>query len=200
MARPLVSWMRWTAGVLLTLIALWVATIGLILLEGSRPKLRKADAILVLGAAQYNGKPSPVFKARLDHGITLHLQGYAPYLVLTGGVGRRDTLSEGEVARRYALHKGVSESAILVERVGVTSRESVQGAARIMQAHGLHSALIVSDSYHMLRVQLLARRAGIEPYCAPTPNSPIDRAPQQRWHYVLRESLLFPATALFSRR
>ena len=200
MARALASWFRWTFGVLLTIAALWVATVGLILLEGGRPKLRKADAVLVLGAAQWNGKPSPVFKARLDHGIDLHLKGYAPYLVLTGGVGRGDTLSEGEVARRYAIHHGVSDSAILVERVGVTSRESIQGAASIMQMHGLHSALVVSDSYHMLRVQLLARRAGIEPYRAPTPNSPIDRAPQQRWHYVLRESVLFPATALFGRR
>ena len=200
MARALLSWIRWTAGVVLLLTALWGATVGLILLEGSRPKLRKADAVLVLGAAQYNGKPSPVFKARLDHGINLHLHGYAPFLVLTGGVGRGDTLSEGEVARRYALQHGVGESAILVERVGVTSRESIQGAANLMHMHGLRSALIVSDSYHMLRVQLLARRAGIEPYRAPTPNSPIDRAPQQRWHYVLRESVLFPATALFGRR
>jgi uncharacterized SAM-binding protein YcdF (DUF218 family) len=199
-ARAQRSWLRWTVGVLLTLAALWGATVGFILLEGSRPKLRKADVVLVLGAAQYNGKPSPVFKARLDHGIDLHLQGYAPFLVLTGGVGRRDTLSEGEVARRYALLRGVREESILVERAGLTSRESIQAAANIMQAHGLHSALIVSDSYHMLRAQLLARRAGIEPYRAPTPNSPIDRAPQQRWHYVLRESVLFPATALFGRR
>jgi uncharacterized SAM-binding protein YcdF (DUF218 family) len=193
-------WLRWVTGVVLTVAALWVATVGLILLEGSRPKLRNADAILVLGAAQWNGKPSPVFKARLDHAINLHKQGYARVLVLTGGVGRRDTLSEGEVARRYALQRGVSDSTMLVDRVGVTSAESIRAAAQLMKAHGLHSALIVSDSYHMLRVQMLARRAGIVPYRAPAPNSPIDRAPQQRWHYVLRESVLVPATALFGKR
>jgi uncharacterized SAM-binding protein YcdF (DUF218 family) len=198
-ARPLLSWLRWTAGVLLTLAALWAATIGFILLGGSRPNLRKADVVLV-SAPRSTAEAITGFQSALDHGIDLHLKGYAPFLVVTGGVGRRDTLSEGEVARRYALQRGVRAESILVERTGLTSRESIMAAANLMQAHGLHSALIVSDSYHMLRAQLLARRAGIEPYRAPTPNSPIDRAPQQRWHYVLRESVLFPATALIGRR
>jgi uncharacterized SAM-binding protein YcdF (DUF218 family) len=176
------------------LVVVWAATVGLILAAGARPVLRKADAILVLGAAQYNGRPSPVLQARLDHALSLYKKHLAARLVFTGGVGVGDTVSEGEVARRYSMKQGVPANAILVERQGVTSAESVSAAAALMRANGLQSALIVSDSYHMLRLELLARRAGILPYRAPA-RTPIDKSPR-RWRYVLRESMLFPATAL----
>lgn len=176
-------------------LALWVVTILLILYTGSRPVIKPADAILVLGAAQYNGRPSPVFKARLDHALQLYHDGFAGMLVFTGGVGAGDTLSEGEVARRYAMRHNVPAEHILVERHGVTSAQSVAAAAAIMRAKGLRRALVVSDSYHMLRLELLARRAGIVPFRAPAA-SPIDRARRQRVRYVLRESALFPATVL----
>ena len=172
----------------------WASTVGLILAAGSRPVLRHADAILVLGAAQYNGRPSPVLPARLDHAIGLYKKRLAPRMVFTGGVGVGDTLSEGEVARRYAVKQGVPDSAIMVERRGQTSAESVSAAATLMRSNGLKSALVVSDSYHMLRLELLTRRAGIQPYRAPA-RSPIDKS-KNRWRYVLRESVLFPATAL----
>jgi uncharacterized SAM-binding protein YcdF (DUF218 family) len=174
---------------------LWALTFGLVLLAGSRAQLHKADAIMVLGAAQYNGRPSPVLQARLDYALDLYVRGFAPRLLFTGGVGRGDTLSEGEVARRYALNHGVPDSAILVERQGVTSAQSVRAAAALMRASGMHRALIVSDRFHMLRLDLLARRAGIRPYAAPTPVSRIDKAPVW-WRFVLRETVLFPATAL----
>lgn len=175
-------------------VILWAGTVGLIMAAGATPVLKQADAIIVLGAAQYNGRPSPVFKARLDHAITLYQRQLAPKMVFTGGVGVGDTLSEGEVGRRYAIKQGVPEEAILVERKGVTSAESVASAAALMREGGLHTALVVSDSYHMLRVELLARRAGIRPLRAPAP-TPIDRS-SSRWRYVVRESMLFPATAL----
>jgi uncharacterized SAM-binding protein YcdF (DUF218 family) len=175
-------------------VVIWAGTVGLILLAGARPVLQKADAIVVLGAAQYNGRPSPVLKARLDYGISLYNKKLAARMVFTGGVGVGDTLSEGEVSRRYAIKQGVPPEAILVERKGVTSAESVAEAAALMRANQLKTALIVSDAYHMLRVELLARRAGIQPYRAPAP-TPIDKS-KNRWRYVLRESAIFPATAL----
>ncbi|HEX6063537.1 MAG TPA: YdcF family protein [Longimicrobiales bacterium] len=176
-------------------LVIWAMSVLLILYTGARPVIREADAILVLGAAQYNGRPSPVLKARLDHAIDLFDQGLAKTMVFTGGVGAGDTVSEGEVARRYALKRDVPASAILVERHGLTSAESVAAAAALMRAKGLRSALVVSDSYHMLRLELLVRRAGIRPYRAPAA-SPIDRARRTRLRYVLRESVLFPATAI----
>lgn len=175
-------------------VTIWVATVALILLAGATPVIRQADAIVVLGAAQYNGKPSPVLQARLDYGISLYNKKLAPRMIFTGGVGVGDTLSEGEVSRRYAEKMGVPASAIMVEREGVTSAESVAAAAALMRDAKLRTALVVSDSYHMLRVELLARRAGIQPYRAPAP-TPIDKS-RNRWRYVLRESAIFPATAL----
>jgi uncharacterized SAM-binding protein YcdF (DUF218 family) len=189
------TWIALIGWLVIGAVAIWVTTILLILYAGSRPVIRKADAILVLGAAQYNGRPSPVLKARLDHAIDLFHKGLAKQMVFTGGVGAGDTLSEAEVARTYALRHDVPASAIMVERHGVTSAESVGAAAALMREKGLGSALVVSDSYHMLRLELLVRRAGIRPFRAPA-SSPIDRARRQRVRYVLRESVLFPATVL----
>ena len=196
MKRTLVLLLAALAG----LAAFWFASIGAIWLAGRRPALRHADAIVVLGAAQYNGRPSPVFKARLDHALALFRQRRADRLIVTGGVGQGDTLSEGEVARRYAIENGVPDSLILVEREGATSAASIEAAAALMRQAGLASALLVSDSYHMLRLELLARRAGIRPYRAPAPEAPIERdAATFRW-YILRESLLLPAAAVLGGR
>lgn len=185
---------------LVAVAVLWIAAVVLVVAAGAWPQLRTADAILVLGAAQYNGRPSPVLEARLQHALDLYRRGYARRLIFTGGVGQGDTLSEGEVSRRYARAAGVPDSVILVERQGVTSAQSMGAAAALMHANGLRTALIVSDSYHMLRLDVLARRAGIRPYRAPTPGAPIDRARSTKWQYVLRESILFPATALLGGR
>lgn len=182
-------------------IALWLVAVALVIIAGEWPNVRRADAILVLGAAQYNGRPSPVLQARLDHALDLYDRGLAPRLIFTGGIGAGDTLSEAEVSRRYAVRHGVAESAILVERQGVTSAQSVGAAAALMRAEGLGTALVVSDSYHMLRLELLVRRSGIRPYRAPAANAPIDAGTRQtRWRYVLRESVLFPATAVLGGR
>lgn len=192
--------MRLLFGLLAGVVLLWLASLGLVLAAGARPELREADAIVVLGAAQYNGRPSPVFKARLDHALALYRQGLAPRLVFTGGVGVGDTVSEAEVARRYALAQGVPDSVILTERVGRTSAESIAGAAELLRERNLRTALIVSDSYHMLRTELLARRSGIQPLRAPAPEAPIDRTAATRWRFILRESVLFPAAVVLGAR
>jgi uncharacterized SAM-binding protein YcdF (DUF218 family) len=192
---------RATAVLVVSAFVLWLLGLGMIVAAGAWPSARTADAILVLGAAQYNGRPSPVLRARLDHALDLHDRGLAPWLIFTGGVGVGDTLSEAEVSRSYAIRHGVPDSLILIERHGVTSAQSVGAAAALMRAHGMESALVVSDAYHMMRLELLVRRAGIQPYRAPAPDAPIDRATRQtRWRYVLRESLLFPATAILGGR
>jgi uncharacterized SAM-binding protein YcdF (DUF218 family) len=200
--RPALRAVGRAAGILvLSVVLLWVMAIAVIVAAGAWTTEREADAILVLGAAQYNGRPSPVLRARLDHALDLHDRGLAPRLIFTGGVGVGDTLSEGEVSRRYAISHGVPDSLILVERQGVTSAQSVGAAAALMRANGMETAIIVSDAYHMMRVELLVRRAGIKPYRSPAPDAPIDRATRQtRWRYVLRESVLFPATAVLGGR
>jgi uncharacterized SAM-binding protein YcdF (DUF218 family) len=191
-----------TAGIIaVSVVLLWLLSVASVLAAGAMPAERPADAILVLGAAQYNGRPSPVLRARLDHALHLHGRGLAPILIFTGGVGAGDTLSEAEVSRRYAVRAGVPDSLILIERAGETSAQSVGAAAALMRAHGLTTALVVSDSYHMMRLDLLVRRSGVRPLRAPAPDAPIDQGPRQtRWRYVLRESVLFPATAVLGGR
>jgi len=192
---------RVTAGLLLSAVLLWLLSVAVVIVAGAWPTTRQADAIVVLGAAQYNGRPSPVLQARLDHALDLYDRGLATRLIFTGGTGVGDTVSEAEVSRRYALSHGVPASAIMTERDGLSSAQSVRAAAALMQSAGLESALIVSDSYHMMRLELLARRSHIVPYRAPAANAPIDAASRaRRWEYLLRESVLFPATAVLGGR
>ncbi len=193
-------WVRAFFAAIGAVIALWGFTVLLVIVAGARAQLRKADAIMVLGAAQYNGHPSPVLRARLDYAIDLWRAGWAPRLVMTGGIGRRDTLSEAEVARRYAVARGVPDSVVYAEQNGVSSALSVRDAAAIMRGLHVRRALVVSDAFHMLRLELLALRSGIRPYAAPTPMSRIESDPEARWRYVLRESIAFPPTALLGGR
>ena len=192
---------RFAAGALVSGILLWIVSIAAVIIAGEWSNTRPADAIIVLGAAQYNGRPSPVLQARLDHALDLYHRGLASHLIFTGGTGAGDTVSEAEVSRRYALERGVPAAAIMVERDGVTSAQSVRAAAALMRSADLRSALLVSDSYHMMRLELLARRSHIEPLRAPAANAPIDLSSRRtRWEYVLRESVLFPATAVLGGR
>ena len=159
---------------------------------------RPADAIVVLGAAQYDGKPSPVLRARLDHGIALFRQGLAPRLLVTGGRGEGDTTTEAAVGRRYAMRHGVPSRAILVEDVGRTTDESMDGVARLMREHRLRHAVLVSDPFHMLRLDILARRHGIRAWTSPTRTSPIGTSSAEAWQYMLAESMKVPAALVLT--
>jgi uncharacterized SAM-binding protein YcdF (DUF218 family) len=141
---------------------------------GSHDDRRKADAIVVLGAAQYDGRPSPVFQARLDHAVDLYEAGFGRYLVVTGGKAVGDRTTEAATARAFALSRGVPASAILVEDRGRTTLESLHAVAGLLREHRLGSAVFVSDRTHMLRVLRIARDQGISAYGSPTATSPTD--------------------------
>ena len=176
----------------------WLFGLGAVLVRGRMDQARPADAIVVLGAAQYAGRPSPVLKARLDHGIALFKKGLAPRLILTGGRGVGDTTTEAAVGRRYAIKHGVPASAILIEDVGRTTDESMDGVAAIMRKAGLRRAVLVSDPFHMLRLDILARRHGITAWTSPTRTSPIEANSVETWQYVLAESMKVPAALLLT--
>jgi uncharacterized SAM-binding protein YcdF (DUF218 family) len=143
--------------------------------QGGRDEARDADAIVVLGAAQYNGTPSPLFEARLDHAVKLYKDGIAPIFVVTGGKGRpRDTTTEAEAARDYAIAQGVPASKILVEDQSRTTLEQIRTVGQMLRDRGLRSAVIVSDRTHMLRSLRIARDQGIEAYGSPTTTSPAE--------------------------
>jgi len=171
----------------------WSLVLLSVSLFGERDEAREADAIVVLGAAQYDGRPSPVLRARLDHALHLHERGYANHLILTGGVGVGDTVSEAEVSRRYAVRGGIAPENILIERTGLSSGESMLAVADLMRSHGFRSALLVSDPFHMLRLRLLAARLGFRAYSSPTRSSPIATRSPEEWRHVLRESLIIPS-------
>ncbi len=154
---------------------------------GSHDDRRPVDAIVVLGAAQYNGRPSAILKARLDHGIDLYRAGLAPYLVVTGGKAEGDRTTEAASARTYALSKGVPDRAILVEDKGRTTLESLRGVAEILRDHRLDTALFVSDRTHMLRVLRIARDEGIASFGSPTTSSPSDASLENRVEATVHE-------------
>jgi uncharacterized SAM-binding protein YcdF (DUF218 family) len=142
--------------------------------QGQKDEERPADAIVVMGAAEYNGRPSPVFAARLDHGVALFLHGDAPRLVLTGGKAAGDRTTEAAVGRAFAIERGVPPDAILVEDRSRTTLESVRGVAALLEAEGATSAIFVSDRPHMLRVLRMAADAGVTAWGSPTRTSPIE--------------------------
>jgi|SRR5687768_10207001 len=183
---------RLITGGLLVLLVAWVASALAVVDRGRRDEARPADAIIVLGAAQYSGRPSPVLRARLDHAIRLWKQGLAPMLVLTGGTGAGDTTSEAAVGKRYAIRQGVPARAIHMETKGRTTMESLQGVADLGELGEHPSVILVSDPFHMLRLSILARRLGMTPLTSPTRTSPISDNRSQVVRYVLSESVKAP--------
>ncbi len=143
--------------------------------QGSRDEQRPADAIVVLGATQYDGRPSPVFAARLDHAISLWKQGVAPWLVVTGGKRPGDRVTEAQTALEYAMANGVPESAILTEDRSHSTYQSLSGVARLLDERGLATVVIVSDPTHMLRSLRMSTDLGLVAYGSPTRTSPVDQ-------------------------
>jgi len=188
---------RLTRAVLLLIVVAWIASLVAVLLWERRDDATRADAIVVLGAAQYDGRPSPVLRARLDHALTLWGRHLAPRLVLTGGMGDGDTTSEAAVGRRYAVKHGVPDSAILTETRGRTTAESMQRVAAMMDTAHLREVILVSDPFHMLRLAILARRFDLIPRTSPTRTSPISASATESWRYSLSESVKVPLTLLF---
>ncbi len=162
---------------------------------------QQADAIVVLGAAQYEGRPSPVLKARLDHAIDLHRRGLAPLLIVTGGRGYGDTTTEAAVSQRYAMKRGVAAEAILLEDQGRTTSESMRAVAAMLGTtpESRRRVILVSDPFHMLRLDILARRFGLVPYTSPTRTSPISANTGETWRYYINESLKIPFVLIMER-
>ena len=154
----------------------------------SLEEIHPADAIVVFGAAEYSGHPSPVLRARLDHALEVFHRGVAPVVITTGGAAADPTFSEGGVGRDYLMRHGLPERSIIAETQGRDTAESAVRVAVIMRANGLHSCIAVSDAYHVYRIRKLLQHEGIAPvYVAPRPDSR-PHSLWQRQFAVLRES------------
>ena len=161
------------AGVLVLIVVLGYYLVSLyqVWSTGRGDQARPVDAIVVMGAAQYDGEPSPQLAARLDHAVELWPQGIAPLVVVTGGNQPGDRFTEAEASARYLVERGVPEDAIVLENEGGNSYESLDGVARQLGERGLSDVLIVTDPYHSLRSRLIAEDLGLTAYVSPTPSS-----------------------------
>jgi uncharacterized SAM-binding protein YcdF (DUF218 family) len=155
-----------------------------------------AEAIVILGAAQYNGRPSPVLKARLDHAFDLYREGYAKTIITTGSYGPDPNFSEAQVSTKYLIQRGVDGNSIITEQGSGTTYDSIQDASGVLKAKGWKTALVVSDGFHLYRVKRIFVDSGIIAYTSPAPNSPIERAASQRFWSSVREVVLFSAYRL----
>ncbi len=187
---------RLARGALAGVLVAWLASLALVLIWERIDTSRPAHAIVVLGAAQYDGRPSPVLRARVDHAVQLWKRGLAPVLVVTGGRGDGDTTTEAAVERRYAISRGVPPAAIRMEAESRSTSESLRNVASMM-GEDSREVILVSDPFHMLRLSILARRFGLRPRTSPTRTSPISRNATQSWRYTLRESWKVPAAFFF---
>jgi uncharacterized SAM-binding protein YcdF (DUF218 family) len=162
--------------------------------QNSQPR---SDAIVVLGSAQYNGVPSSIFQARLEHAIRLYDDGVAPVVVTVGGKKAGDEFTEAEAGRDYLAENGIPAGALLAVPTGVDTLESMRAVASTFQDRGWSSAVLVSDPWHVMRAERMAEDAGIDASSSPTRQGPAVQTRATQFRYILRETaayLLYRAT------
>jgi len=155
--------------------------------QASLDQVHPADAIIVFGAAEYDGRPSPVFRARLDHAYDLFEQGLAPLVITTGGAGNDPKYSEGQVGHDYLSRLGIPDVNLIAETQADDTDQSVRRVAVILEANDLKSAILVSDAFHLYRARRMMEREGITVYTSPRPGS----TPKTEWGRIttaLREA------------
>lgn len=178
----------WFVVVPVAVLAIYYAiTCSAILQAASLQQLHPADAIVVFGAAEYDGRPSPVLRARLDHAYDLYEQGLAPVVIVSGGSGGDPSYTEGGVGSDYLLHRGIPEASLIAETQGDDTAESARRIGVIMHKNHMHSCLAVSDEYHVFRVRKLLQHEDLTVYLAPRSDSRPHSA-FMRAENVLREA------------
>ena len=158
---------------------------------------QSVDAIVVMGASQWNGVPSPVFQARLNHAHGLYTKGYAPVIILTGGVGEGEQVSESASGKTYLIKKGVAESNIIIEEKGRTTLQSLQAVAAIVKQQKMNQIMLVSDGFHLFRLRVMARDLGLDTAASPAMESPIFPGTLIEFRYAVREVGVFVLYKLF---
>ncbi|WP_369137368.1 YdcF family protein [Modestobacter versicolor] len=185
-------------GAALTAVLLLVASTALAIWWTARQDARPAsDAIVVLGSAQYNGVPSSIFEARLEHAMELFEEGVAPVVVTVGGRAEGDEFSEAQAGRQYLADAGMPDDALLAVEEGVDTLESMRAVAAEFDGRGWSSAVLVTDPWHALRAERMAEDSGLEATSSPTRQGPAVQTRATQFRYILRETaayLLYRAT------
>jgi uncharacterized SAM-binding protein YcdF (DUF218 family) len=162
------TWLLW---LLLAVVGYLAAIYRQVVVNSGGDPQHAADAIVVFGAAEYDGRPSPIYRARLDHAAELYRQGLATIVITTGGSASDRHFSEGGVGRDYLRREGIPDGQLVAETQSPDTAESARRVAKIMRVNGMHSCLAVSDGYHMFRIKRMLGRENITVYGAPRPNS-----------------------------
>ncbi|HUK25607.1 MAG TPA: YdcF family protein [Terriglobales bacterium] len=179
-------WLLAAAVILAVACLLWIAR-GVVR-EASTNQLHPADAIVVFGAAEYDGHPSPVLRARLDHAFDLYQRKLAAVIITTGGAGNDPTYTEGGVGHDYLMHRGVPDDSLIAETQGSDTAQSAQRVGVILRANHMRSCLAVSDAYHVFRLRRLLAAEGVRVYASPRPDS-IPHTSEERFLAVMHESV-----------
>ncbi|NIJ69267.1 uncharacterized SAM-binding protein YcdF (DUF218 family) [Xanthomonas sp. 60] len=191
MSRRRTGVLGWLWRLFLLVLAWLLGVTAWIVWVGERDQAGRADAIIVLGAAAYDAKPSPVFQERIRHGLDLYRAGYAPLLIFTGGYGGSGArFSESQVARRYAMKEGVPDDAILIETASRNTVQNLEEAKRLMDQRGIGRVIIVSDPLHMARALRLARALDIDALASSTPSTRF-RSFHTSWRFLAQEIYFF---------
>jgi uncharacterized SAM-binding protein YcdF (DUF218 family) len=186
------------AGAAVLAFVLLITSTGLAIWWNARQDSRPtSDAIVVLGSAQYNGVPSSIFEARLEHAVALYEEGVAPVIVTVGGRAEGDEFTEAQAGREYLANRGVPEDALLAVEEGVDTLESMRVVAVAFGDRGWRSAVVVTDPWHAMRAERMAEDQGIEAESSPTRQGPAVQTRATQFRYILRETaayLLYRAT------
>lgn len=189
-------WSLWAVALAVAAVAACLGITSIqIVRESGLQEVHPSGAIVVFGAAQYAGRPSPVFRARLDHAYDLFQRGVAPVVITTGGSGDDPTFSEGGVGHDYLMHRGIPEPRLIAETQGSDTASSAERVAVIMRTNRMRSCVAVSDAYHVFRIRKLLEHEGVRAYVAPRPDSR-PRSVWQRALAVLREAASYTAWRL----
>lgn len=160
--------------------------------DSSEQEIHSADAIVVFGAAEYAGHPSPVYRARLDHAFELYQRGVALVVITTGGAALDPNFSEGGVGHDYLMHRGIAEAGLIAETQGSDTAQSAERVGIIMRANHMRSCVAVSDAYHVFRIRKLLEHEGVQVFVSPRPDSR-PHSLWQRGEALLREALSYMA-------
>jgi uncharacterized SAM-binding protein YcdF (DUF218 family) len=186
--RALWPWIA--AAILVCALGWWTVLFAKIQRQSWQDEARAADAIIVFGAAEYAGRPSPVWRARLDHAYDLFHRGLAPIVITTGGAGEDPKFTEGGVGRAYLMARGIPEQQLIAETQADNTDESVERVATILRRNGLRTCLAVSDGYHLFRIKKMLERQGFAAYGSPRP--PLHPATRwQRFELTSREVISY---------
>ena len=194
--RPRRHWLLWLVALAALAAVAWFASICLaIVRQASQQQVHPADAIVVFGAAEYAGHPSPVYRARLDHAFDLFKRGVAPVVITTGGAAADPSFSEGGVGHDYLMKRGIRDANLIAETQGSDTAHSAERVGVILRTNHMRSCVAVSDEYHVFRIQKLLEHEGVQVYVAPRPDSR-PRSAWQRALAVAREAVGYLAWRL----